>query len=150
MQDLLSEYGFAGGDRVRVEIVNPAEDAELEDEANSKYGIRPVPFQTADRHEASLVNSYFDVLVQYGDEYEVLSFRELIDVKQQGETDLDVWLPNPEYAVTRSIKKVLYDFQGGDSVWSNIGKPIRFTGYISPTKHAARARVIESVVEGPA
>ena len=135
MQDLLSEYGFAGGDRVRVEIVNPAEDAELEDEANSKYGIRPVPFQTADRHEASLVNSYFDVLVQYGDEYEVLSFRELIDVKQQGETDLDVWLPNPEYAVTRSIKKVLYDFQGGDSVWSNIGKPIRFTGYISPDEH---------------
>ena len=131
MQDLLSEYGFAGGDRVRVEIVNPAEDAELEDEANSKYGIRPVPFQTADRHEASLVNSYFDVLVQYGDEYEVLSFRELIDVKQQGETDLDVWLPNPEYAVTRSIKKVLYDFQGGDSVWSNIAQPIRFTGYIS-------------------
>lgn len=132
MQDLLVEYGVAGGDRVRVEIVNPADNAELEDEANTKYGIRPVPFQTADRHEASLVNSYFDVLVQYGDEYEVLSFRELIDVKQRGETDLDVWLPNPEYAVTRSIKKVLYDFQGGDSVWSNIVQPIRFTGYISP------------------
>ena len=61
----------------------------------------------------------------------MLSFRELIDVKQQGETELDVWLPNPEYAVTRSIKKVLYDFQGGDSVWSNIAQPIRFTGYIS-------------------
>jgi len=152
MQDLLTEYGVAGGDRVRVEIVNPADDAELEDEANTKYGIRPVPFQTADRYEASLVNSYFDVLIQYGDEYEVLSFRELIDVKQRGETDLDVWLPNPEYAVTRSIKKVLYDFQGGDSVWSNIAQPIRFTGYISsdermPQELASLKRSLSEVLE---
>ena len=131
LKNLLTEYGVAGGEMVRVELVDPTENPELEDEANSKYGIRAVPFQVADRYQASLVSSYFDVLVQYGDEYEVLSFSDLIEVKAQGEADLDVRLKNPEYDITRSIKKVLYGFQGGGSVFDNVTKPVAFTGYIS-------------------
>ena len=131
IQNLLTEYEVAGDGRVRLELVDPADDPEREDEANTKYGIRPVPFQIADRYQASLVNSYFDVLVQYGDEYEVLSFRDLIEVKVQGEADLDVQLKNPEYDITRGIKKVLYGFQGGGSVFESITEPVKFTGYIS-------------------
>ena len=131
MQNLLTEYEVAGNGRVRLELVDPADDPEREDEANTKYGIRPVPFQIADRYQASLVNSYFDVLVQYGDEYEVLGFRDLIEVKVQGEADLDVQLKNPEYDITRGIKKVLYGFQGGGSVFESITEPVKFTGYIS-------------------
>ena len=131
LKNLLTEYGVAGGDMVRVELVDPTENPELEDEANTKYGIRAVPFQVASRYEASLVSSYFDVLVQYGDEYEVLGFSDLIEVKAQGEADLDVRLKNPEYDITRSIKKVLYGFQGGSSIFDNVTKPVTFTGYIS-------------------
>ena len=131
MKDLLNEFEVAGDGRVRVEIVDPVADPELEDEANTKYGIRPVPFQTADRYQASLVNSYFDVLLSYGDEYEVLDFRDLIEVKVVGEAQLDVQLRNPEYDLTRSIKKILFGFQGGSSIFSNIAKPVRFVGYIS-------------------
>ena len=131
IQNLLTEYEVAGDGRVRLELVDPADDPEREDEANTKYGIRPVPFQIADRYQASLVNSYFDVLVQYGDEYEVLGFRDLIEVKVQGEADLDVQLKNPEYDITRGIKKVLYGFQGGGSVFESITEPVKFTGYIS-------------------
>ena len=131
IQNLLTEYEVAGDGRVRLELVDPADDPEREDEANTKYGIRPVPFQIADRYQASLVNSYFDVLVQYGDEYEVLGFRDLIEVKVQGEADLDVQLKNPEYDITRGIKKALYGFQGGGSVFESITEPVKFTGYIS-------------------
>jgi ABC-2 type transport system permease protein len=131
MKDLLREYEVAGGGRVRVEVVDPADQPELESEANTKYGIRAVPFQIADRYQASLVNSYFDVLILYGDEYEVLSFRDLIEVKVQGETDIDVQLKNPEFDVTRSIKKVLYGFQGGSSIFANVNDPVRFVGYLS-------------------
>ena len=131
LKNLLTEYGVAGGDMVRIELVDPTENPELEDEANTKYGIRAVPFQVADKYQASLVSSYFDVLVQYGDEYEVLSFSDLIEVKVEGEADLDVRLKNPEYDITRSIKKVLYGFQGGSSVFDNVTKPVKFTGYIS-------------------
>ena len=131
MKDLLNEFDVAGGDKVRLEILDPADDPAMEDEANTKYGIRPVPFQTADRYQASLVNSYFDVLLSYGDEYEVLDFRDLIEVKVVGEAELDVQLRNPEYDLTRSIKKVLFGFQGGSSVFANISKPVRFVGYVS-------------------
>jgi ABC-2 type transport system permease protein len=132
LRDLLSEYEVAGAGKVRVEILDPAEDPELEDEANSKYGIRAVPFQVSDRYQASLLNSYFDILVSYGDEFEVLSFRDLIEVKVAGEDDLDVVLRNPEYDITRSIKKVLFGFQGSGEVFANLKAPVRFTGYITP------------------
>ena len=131
MRDLLTEFEVAGGGNLRVEVIDPAEDPELEDEANAKYGIRPVPFQVADRYQSSLVNSYFDVLLSYGDEYEVLGFRDLIEVKVRGESDLDVQLRNPEYDLTRSIKKILYGFQGGGSLFANIQQPVQFTGYVS-------------------
>lgn len=131
MKDLLREYAVVGGGNVRVEIIDPADSPELEDEANSKYGIRAVPFQVADRYQASLVNSYFDVLITYGDEYEVLSFQDLIEVKVVGEADLDVQLTNPEFDVTRSIKKVLFGFQGGSSIFDNLGEPVEFVGYVS-------------------
>ena len=139
LQNLLNEYEVAGDGRVRLELIDPATDPEQEDEANTKYGIRPVPFQVADRYQASLVNSYFDVLVQYGDEYEVLSFRDLIEVKVRGEADLDVQLKNPEYEITRAIKKVLYGFQGGDSVFASMGAPVKFTGYISAAERLPEA-----------
>ena len=90
-----------------------------------------MPFQVSDRYQASLVNSYFDVLLQYGDEYEVLGFRELIEIKVRGESELDVQLRNPEYDLTRTIKNIVYGFQGGDSVFTNISDPVVFTGYVS-------------------
>jgi ABC-2 type transport system permease protein len=131
MRDLLNEFEVAGAGRVRVEIIDPADDPAAEDEANNKYGIRPVPFQVADRYQASLVNSYFDVLLSYGDEYEVLGFRDLIEVKVVGEADLDIQLRNPEYDLARNIKKVLFGFQGGGSIFSNIADPVEFIGYVS-------------------
>ena len=70
-------------------------------------------------------------MIQYGDEYEVLGFRDLIEVKVAGEADLDVQLTNPEFDVTRSIKKVLYGFQGGSSLFDNINEPVEFIGYVS-------------------
>ena len=97
LQDLLREYELSADGSIRLELIDPAENPELEDEANTKYGILPVPFQVSDRYQASLVNSYFDVLLQYGDEYEVLGFRELIEIKVRGESELDVQLRNPEY-----------------------------------------------------
>jgi ABC-2 type transport system permease protein len=152
MRDLLEEYGVAGGDRVRVEFVDPAADPTLEDEANSKYGIQPVPFQVADRYQSSLVNAYFDVLISYGDQYQVLGFRDLIEVKVVSESELDVQLRNPEFDLTRGIKKVLYGFQGGGSLFDNIQRPVRFVGYLSsnavlPPALAEYRAVLQEVLE---
>jgi ABC-2 type transport system permease protein len=132
LRDLLEEYAVAGKGRVRVELIDPVENPVLEQEAGQKYGIKPVPFQFAGKYEEGVVNSYFDVLVQYGDQYETLDFRDLIEVKVKSETDLEVDLRNPEYDITRAIKKVLYAYQGSGELFDNIPHPVTFKGYISP------------------
>lgn len=131
LRDLINEYEVAGNGNVRVEFIDPVEKPELEEEANSKYGIKPVPFQVSDRYQAALVNSYFNILIQYGDEYQVLGFRDLIEVKSQGEDKVDVQLRNPEYDISRSVKKVLYGFQSAGNLFDSIRKPVSFTGYFS-------------------
>ena len=131
LRDLLEEYAIAGEGRVRVEFIDPKEHPDLEQEANEKYAIRPVPFQFASKYQASVVNSYFNILVRYGDQYEVLGFRDLIEVKAQSETSLDVDLRNPEYDITRAIKRVLYAYQGAGDLFANIPHPVSFNGYIS-------------------
>lgn len=131
MRDLLKEYEIAGGGKVRTEIIDPVLHPELEDEANNKYGIRPTPFQVADKYQAALVNSYFNILVKYGDQYEVLGFQDLIDVKQEGETEVDVKLRNPEYDITGTIKKVLTGYQSAGDLFSTIRSPVQFTAYVS-------------------
>ncbi len=131
MRDLMREMEVAGKGRVRVEFIDPMTNPEAEEEANRQYGIEPVPFQVADRYQSSIVSSYFDILVQYGDEYEVLGFRDLIDVKSRGEGDIDVQLRNPEYDLTRSIRRVLADFQSSGNVFASIDTPVTLTAYVS-------------------
>lgn len=132
LRDLLKEYAIAGKGRVRVEFIDPVEEPELEQEAGQKYGIRPVPFQFASKYQSSVVNSYFNVLIQYGDEFETLGFRDLIEIKSRGESDLDVDLRNPEYDITRAVKKVLYAYQGSGALFDTISHRVTFKGYISP------------------
>ncbi len=132
LRDLLREYEVAGNGRVKVEFVDPQEKPELEQEAGEKYGIRPVPFQTASRYQTAVTNSYFDILVKYGNEFLTLGFQELIEVKSEGDTKLEVELRNPEHDITRTIKKVLYSYQGGGNLFAGINSPVVFHGYFSP------------------
>ncbi len=131
LRDLLEEYAVAADGRVRVEFIDPQEHPELEQEANDIYDIQPVPFQFASKYQATVVNSYFNILIRYGDQHQVLGFSDLIEVRMQSEADLEVELRNPEYDLTRAIKKLLYAYQGSGELFENIPHPIRFKGYIS-------------------
>ncbi len=148
LQDILREYEVEGRGNIRVEIIDPVKNPEAEEEAGSKYGIRPVPFQVADRYQSAVVNSYFDILVKYGDEYKVLGFRDLMDIKQQSETDVDVQLRNPEYDITNAIKHVLYAYQSGGNLFATIQQPVNFTAYISGDEKLPESlREFKGVVE---
>ena len=59
---------------------------------------------TTTGYEAGVVNSYFDLVIAYGDEYEVLSFNDLIEVKSTVRGDPEVLLNNPEYAITSAMR----------------------------------------------
>lgn len=131
IRDLLAEYEIAGGAKVEVDFADPNEDEELEQELAEQYSIRSVPFQVDDRHQQSVVNSFFHVLVRYGDQYEVLSFDDLIEV--QADSDgIDVRLRNLEYDLTRTIKRVSQDFQTISSVLAALPEPATLTLYTTP------------------
>lgn len=132
LRDLLREYAVAADGRVRVEFVDPHQDQELEQQAATEYGIRPVPFQVASKYQSSVVNSYFDIVVGYGDQHEVLGYQDLIEVKVRGEGELEVLLKNPEYAITRAIRKVLQAYRAGGGPFDTLTKPVQFHGFISP------------------
>ncbi len=135
VQDLLKEYQAESDGKIRIEFIDPAKDAEAEEEAGSKYGIRPMPFRISDRYQAAVVNSYFNLLIQYGDEYKVLGFNDLIEVKAGNAADIEVKLRNPEYDITNAIKQVLYAYQAGGNLFTSIKENISFKGYIT---HAQR------------
>jgi ABC-2 type transport system permease protein len=141
LKDLLEEYQVAGQGRVKVELIDPANEPELEQEANQKYGIQPVPFQVADRYQAAIVSSYFNVLVQYGDEYQVLSFSDLIEVQARSEAEIDVQLRNPEHDLTRAIKKVLNAYQSNGNLFETLSGDLRLVGYLSADKELPEALV---------
>ncbi len=133
IRDMLREYEVASGGRVQAEIVDPRDDEELEAEANQVYGIRPTPFRDVDRYESSVINSYFDILIRYGDQHVVLGVGDLIEVDQSpGTGDVEVGLRNLEYDLTRSIKKVVYGFQSLDAVFGSLEGPVRLTAFITP------------------
>jgi ABC-2 type transport system permease protein len=131
MRDLIQEYEVAGKGGVRVEFIDPANNANLEREANELYGIRATPFQISDRYQSSITNSYFNILIQYGNEFETLSFSDLVEIKAGSGTQPDVLLRNPEFDLTRAIKNVLYRYQQGGDLFDGIDESVEFIGYIS-------------------
>jgi ABC-2 type transport system permease protein len=131
IRDMLREYDVAGGDRMELEIIDPAEHPELEAEANQTYGITPSPFQVSGRYEQSVINSYFDILIRYGDQNVVLNFQDLIEVQSSG-GNVDVRLRNLEYDLTSAIKKVVYGFQSVEAVLAALEEPAELTVYLTP------------------
>ena len=144
------EYEVASGGRIQVEIVDPRDHPDIEAEAGQVYGIRPTPFQVAGRYEQSVINSYFDVLIRYGDQHVVLGFGDLIEVTPGAGTQLEVGLRNPEYDLTRSIKKVVYGFQSLDKVFASIQEPVRMTAYMSPETMPAEFAEVPALVQNVA
>ena len=131
MRDLIREYEVAGTGRVRVEFVDPTSNGDLEREANELYGIKATPFQISDRYQTSITNSYFNILIQYGNEFETLSFSDLIEIKAGSGQQPEVLLRNPEFDLTRAIKNVLYRYQQGGDLFDGIEGEVELIGYVS-------------------
>ncbi len=141
LRDLMREYEAVSGGNVRIEFVDPRQDQEAEREANEAYGIRPKPLLIPGRYEESVVNAYFDILVRYGDQYVTLGIFDLI------EQEPELRLNNPEYQITRAIKKVVYGFQSLGSVFGRIEDPIKLTAFVTPDTLPERLSEVPDLVE---
>lgn len=114
---LLEEYAIVGGDDVIAELLDPSSDDDLALLLEQEYGIRPIPMPAADRNETRIVNSWFHVLLRYGDQHTVVTFNELIEAEQDPSSgDLRVRLKDPEYDLTKAIRRVTQDFATTESL----------------------------------
>lgn len=132
IRDLMEEYEIASDGKITVSFIDPKYDEEAEVEANQQYGIKPVPFQVAGRYEAAVINSYFNILIKYGDQHVTLEYNDLIELKARKEGNIEVKLRNLEYDLTKSIKKAVYGFQSLASVFENINKKLELVAIITP------------------
>jgi ABC-2 type transport system permease protein len=131
IRDMLREYEIAAGGMLTAEVVDPIQDPEIEAEAFQTYGIRPSPFQISGRYEASVINAYFDILVRYGDQTEILNYADLIEVEPRAD-GVDVRLRNLEYDLTRAIKRVVFGFQSVDAILNTLDQAVRVTYFVTP------------------
>jgi ABC-2 type transport system permease protein len=150
IRDMLREYEIASRGRITGEVVDPRDDEALEEEANQVYGIRPVPFRISGRYEDTVINSYFDILIRYGDQSGVLSFQDLIEVRPASGGQVEVKLRNLEYDLTRAVKKVVYGFQSLDAVFASLAEPVKLTAYVTPNTLPASLQEAPPIVDAVA
>lgn len=143
IRNVLAEYEIAGDGKVQVEIHDPNTDEELAKEIGEKYGIESIPANFENRYERSVVNTYFHLLVAYGDQHEVLDLTSLLRNNGSGTWYLD----NIEYEITKAIRKAAYTFQNLDSLFASMRGQIQFTAYVTPDTLPAQWKEVPALVE---
>ena len=149
LKDFLQEYAVRGDGRVTVRFLDPAADKDLEEEIQEQFGIQAVPFQVSGHNEEAIISSFFHIVIQYGDKFEVLSYQDLIEIHVD-ESDVLIRPRNIEYDVTRAIKKVSQSFQSLEATLAKADQTVKLTAYISapdklPTEFKEVPKRLESV-----
>ncbi|HEX8109135.1 MAG TPA: Gldg family protein [Kofleriaceae bacterium] len=132
LRDLLEEYRIAGGNKVRVEFVDPTDSEDAKREAKERFGIDPTPLRFATQTEKTVVNAYFAIAIEYGDQHAVIGLDELIAVRVMDIGELEISLKNPEYQLTKTIKKTVAEFSSVDQLFASTAGKIQLTAYVTP------------------
>jgi ABC-2 type transport system permease protein len=133
IRDLLEEYKIAGGAKVRVELIDPTDSDDAKREAKERFGIDPTPLRFATRTENSVINAYFAIALEYGDQHAVIGLDELIAVRAIDAGDVEISLKNPEYQLTKTIKKTVAEFSSVDALFASTAGKVQLTAYITPS-----------------
>ena len=149
VQDLLNEYAVQNSEYIKVEFIDPKKQQKFEEEAGMKYGIRPVSFHSENKYQTSVINTYFNLLVVYDDQYEVLNYKDLVELKSSaGKHEVD--LNNPEYLITWAIRNVKSKASREIDSFTNLTDLLVLNGYVSdanilPHKKLNTLNVIQDV-----
>ncbi len=151
IRDMLNEYALAGGDSIRVEFIDPQENIKFEEDASTKYGIRPVAFQTTSKYQASVLNTYFNILVKYQDQYDVLGYKDLVELKTSAGGN-EVELKNPEYDISRTIRTVIAKSRRQVPALEQLERPLAVSAYMSsmnnlPEPQQTQKKLLEDVID---
>ncbi len=134
VRDMLQEYAAIGGDKLKLSFADPFKNKRLEETLGDLYNIKSEPLPVTDQNSRGIANIYFHILIRYGNQFEVLSFRELVEAHSEG-GDYRIRLRNLEYDLTSSIRKVTQGFQSVEALLAKGGTPTKVTVYLSKLKY---------------
>ncbi|HSD90664.1 MAG TPA: Gldg family protein [Kofleriaceae bacterium] len=132
IKDQLDEYQVVGGDKVKVEIIDPSESDDAKREAKERFGIDPTPLRFATQTENSVVNSYFTIAIEYGNQHAVIGLDQLIQVRALDVGQVEITLKNLEYQLTKTIKKTVAEFSSIDTLFASAADKVKMTIYLTP------------------
>ncbi len=132
IKDMLDEYRVAGDGKVRVEFVDPTDQDDAKREAKERFAIDPTPLRFATNTEKSVINAYFAIAIEYGDQHAVLALDDLIQVRAVDVGEVDITLKNLEYQLTKTVKKTVSEFSSVDTLFASSSGKVKLTAYITP------------------
>jgi len=91
VKDILAEYQNYGGNKVRVEFIDPKDDPKLQQELQM-LGIPQLQFNVLENDKYEVMSGYLGMVIQYGDNKQAIP---VVDSTQ-----------NLEYQLTSALKKV--------------------------------------------
>lgn len=130
MRDILDEYRLYSKGRIRIEFLDPKDDKKAEKEAFERFAIQPTPFMLDTKYEQGVKSAYFNLVVVCGDQHVKFGFRDLVEVIPRSKSVL-VRLRNPEYTITRAIRKTVSGFKAIEAVLKQSARPIEIDLYFS-------------------
>jgi ABC-2 type transport system permease protein len=133
IRDLLEEYRIAGGGKVRVEFVDPTDDDAAKREAKERFGVEAQPLRFANANEQSVINAYFAIAIEYGDQHAVLNIDDLINIRSVDAGQLEITPKNLEYQLTKTIRKTAAEFASIDALFASTSGKIQLTAYLTPS-----------------
>jgi len=130
IEDLAREYGVLSGGKIHVVFTDPRTDDRIAEEAKQRYGVNPVPIMVPGKYENAVINTYFHIVIAYGDQYVRYEPRDLFEVRME-EWEPIVTVGNLEYTLTKGIKKVLYGFQSVEAVLAGLDREAELLAWVS-------------------
>jgi ABC-2 type transport system permease protein len=146
VRDMLQEYASIGGDKLKLSFADPFKNKRLEETLTDLYNIKSEPLPVTDQNSRGIANVYFHILIRYGNQFEVLSFRQLVEAHAEG-GDYRIRLRNLEYDLTSSIRKVTQGFQSVESLLAKGGTPTKVTVYLSKQNYPEAIKEIPESVK---
>jgi ABC-2 type transport system permease protein len=147
IRELLEEYRAAGNGKVKVEFIDPTDDIEAKREAKERFEIESIPIGFATANQQSVVNAYFQIGIEYGDQHITIPTMDLLQVRQLELGKVDIRLANNEYAITKSIKKAVQNFASVDSLFAATPGKIKMTVYLTPNNLPKELEKVPGVIE---
>jgi ABC-2 type transport system permease protein len=117
---------------VRVYFVDRSDSYDAKRVAMARFGIDPTPLRFATQVEKSVVNAYFNIAIEYGDQHAVLGLDDLIRVRVLDVGDIEITLKNLEYELVKTIKKTVSDFSSVDALLASAASKVQLTAYLTP------------------